>query len=120
MTSLDELVKMDGVVFACEFSPEGKCLGYKANMGVSPEMADKAAQYMATVTMMFDTLAGAFSQESKMNWTPQMGWGYSGGDWNVMVSGNRALWVEMSKADLNALWEQLAPEEAMARLSQGM
>ena len=66
MATLDELLKIDGVVAAGEFTADGKLVDHKAKMDMSPEMAAMTAQYCATVTMMFNTLAGAFSQLSKM------------------------------------------------------
>ncbi len=56
--TLDELVKMEGVVMAFEFTPDGQCTAHK---NVTPEMAAMAARYCATVTMEFNTLARAFS-----------------------------------------------------------
>jgi roadblock/LC7 domain-containing protein len=57
--------------------------------------------------MMFNTLAGAFSQLSKMKWVPQQGWAYSGGDWTVAIGGNKGVFVETTKADFNKLFEVL-------------
>jgi roadblock/LC7 domain-containing protein len=51
--------------------------------------------------MLFDTLCGAFTQMSGMNWTPQQGWAYSGGDWPVAVVGRKGVFIETAKADLN-------------------
>jgi roadblock/LC7 domain-containing protein len=79
MATLEELLTIDGVAAAGEFAPDGSLVDYKANMDMSPEMAAGAAQFCATVTMLFNTLAGAFSQMSGMSWTPQQGWAYSGG-----------------------------------------
>ncbi|MEP6959007.1 MAG: DUF2173 family protein [Nitrospirota bacterium] len=78
--TLDDLLKMPGVMAAGELSADGKLVGYKAKMEMSPELAATTAQFCATVTMMFNTLAGAFTQSSKMNWVPQKGWAYNGGD----------------------------------------
>lgn len=74
MATLDDLLKMPGVMAAGEFNADGKLVGYKAKMEMSPELAATTAQFCATVTMMFNTLAGAFTQLSKMNWVPQKGW----------------------------------------------
>ena len=89
MATLDELLKINGVVAAGEFSADGKMVDYKAKMDMSPEMAAMTAQFCATVTMMFNTLAGAFAQLSKMKWVPQQGWMYAGGDWTVAIGGNK-------------------------------
>jgi roadblock/LC7 domain-containing protein len=105
--TLDELLKIDGVVAAGEFTADGKLVDYKSKMDMSREMAAMTAQYCATVTMMFNTLAGAYSQLSKMNWLPQQGWAYSGGDWTVAIGGNRGVFVETAKADFNRLFQAL-------------
>ena len=74
---------------------------------MSPEMAAMSAQFCATVTMLFNTLAGAFAQLSQMNWVPQHGWMYAGGDWTVAIGGNRGVFVETAKADFNELFNAL-------------
>jgi roadblock/LC7 domain-containing protein len=107
MATLDELLKINGVVAAGEFTVDGKLLDYKAKMDMSPELAAMTAQFCATVTMLFNTLAGAFSQLRKMNWVPQQGWAYSGGDWTVAIGGNRGVFVETTKADFNQLFQAL-------------
>src|SRR5262245_55781880 len=81
MATIEELLSIDGVVAAGEYQPDGKLVGYKANMEMTPELAEMAAQFCATVTMLFGTLSGAFSASSGMNWTPTRGWAFSGGDW---------------------------------------
>ena len=107
MATLDELLKIDGVVAAGEFAADGKLVDYKANMDMSQEMAAMSAQFCATVTMMFNTLAGALTQLSQMNWLPQQGWMYAGGDWTVAIGGNRGVFVETAKADFNQLYRTL-------------
>ena len=107
MATLDDLIKIDGVVAAGEFTADGKVVDYKANMDMSPEMAEMSAQFCATVTMLFNTLAGSFSQLSQMNWVPQQGWAYSGGDMTVAIGGNKGVFIETSKADFNQLFQVL-------------
>jgi roadblock/LC7 domain-containing protein len=109
MASLDELLTIDGVAAAGEFAADGSLVDYKASMDMSEEMAAGAAQFCATVTMLFNTLAGAFSQMSGMSWVPQQGWAYSGGDWTVALGegGHKGVFIETSKADFNKLFEAL-------------
>ena len=109
MASLEDLLTVDGVAAAGEFAPDGSLVDYKASMDMSPEMAAGAAQFCATVTMLFNTLAGAFSQMSGMNWTPQQGWAYSGGEWTVAIGGGgyKGVFIETAKADFNKLFELL-------------
>ena len=94
-------------MIAAEFSTDGKLVDYKAKMDKSRGMAAMTAQFCATVTMMFNTLAGAFSQLSGMKWVPQQGWAYSGGDWTVAIGGNKGVFIETAKADFNKLFEAL-------------
>ena len=107
MATLDELLKINGVVAAGEFTADGKMVEYKAKIDMSPEMAGMTAQFCATVTMMFNTLAGAFAQLSKMKWVPQQGWMYAGGDWTVAIGGNKGVFVETAKADFSQLFQAL-------------
>jgi roadblock/LC7 domain-containing protein len=107
MASLDDLLGIEGVAAAGEFTPDGQLVDYKAKMDMSEEMAQMTAQFCATVTMMFNTLAGSFTRLSGMNWVPQQGWAYSGGEWTVAIGGNRGVFIETAKADFNQLFEVL-------------
>ncbi len=107
MASLSDLLQIDGVFAAGEFSADGRLVDYKANGEMSREQAEMSAQFCATVSMLFNTLAGAFGQLSGMKWTPGQGWMYAGGDWTVAVGGNRGVFVETAKADFNKLYGAL-------------
>ena len=78
---------VDGVMAAGEFTADGTLVDYRANMNMPPEVAAMSAQFCATVSMMFNSLAAAFSHLTPMEWTPQQGWAYSGGDMTVAVGG---------------------------------
>jgi roadblock/LC7 domain-containing protein len=107
MATLDELLKIEGVAAAGEFSPDGKLIDFKSNMEMPQEIAGMSAQFCATVSMMFATLAGAFGRLSGMNWTPPHGWMYAGGDWTVAIGGAKGVFVQTAKADFNRLFEAL-------------
>ncbi len=100
---------MDGVVLAFEFAPDGRLLTYEAAAATSPGTAEMAAQFCASVTMSFNTLAGAFTKLSSMPWVPQQGWAYSGGEYTVAIGGNgyRGVFIRTEKADFNRLFEML-------------
>jgi roadblock/LC7 domain-containing protein len=110
MATLDDLLNIDGVVAAGEFTADGRVVDYKAKMEMSQELAEMTAQFCATVTMLFNTLAGAFAQLSQMNWVPQQGWMYAGGDMTVAIGGNKGVFVETTKADFNQLFQVLVGE----------
>ena len=42
-----------------------------------------------------------------MNWVPQRGWMYAGGDYTVAVGGTKGVFVETAKADFNELYRAL-------------
>jgi roadblock/LC7 domain-containing protein len=48
-TTLDELVKIDGVAVAFEFAADGKIINHKAKMDVSSEKADFNRLFQAQV-----------------------------------------------------------------------
>lgn len=109
MATLDELARIDGVVLAFEFAPDGTLVAHKANAGASADAAGMAAQFCASVTMNFNTLAGAFTKLSSMPWVPQQGWAYSGGDYTVAIGGRgyKGVFIRTDKADFNRLFQVL-------------
>jgi roadblock/LC7 domain-containing protein len=110
--TLEELLDIQGVVAAVEFSLDGSLLDYEAKIDMSEEMAQMTAQYCAAVYLMFNTLASSFTNLSGMNWLPQHGWAYSGGEWTACIGddGKRGVLVETSMADFNELFEALGIE----------
>jgi roadblock/LC7 domain-containing protein len=107
MTKLDELLKMDGVVAAGEFTTDGKMVEFKSSTNMPQEMASMTAQFCATMSMTFNTLAGAYSRLTGTSWTPQQGWAYTGGDMTVAVGGNVGVFIRTENADFNKLFKVL-------------
>lgn len=109
--SLDELLKFDGVMSAGIFSPEGKLVDYRSNIDMPKDMprnmAEITSKFCGAVNLMFDALASAYTELYKMKWTPQHYWVYSGGDWTVIISGTRGVFVESSKANLEQILKGL-------------
>jgi roadblock/LC7 domain-containing protein len=112
MARIDELLKIDGAVAAGEFAPDGTLVDFKSNMNMSRDLAATTAQFCATVSMLFNTLAGAHSQLSGMRWLPQQGWAYSGGDMTV-AGGRHGIFIKTEKADFNKLFEVLVGQKAV-------
>jgi roadblock/LC7 domain-containing protein len=112
MSTLQELLDLEGFVVAGEFDFEGRMLDYEANINISEEMAQMTAQFCAAVSVMLNTLASLFADRSGMNWVPQHGWAYSGGEWTACIGdgGRCGVFVETSKADFNRLFEALGDE----------
>lgn len=101
--SLDELLNIEGVMAAGIYGPEGQLVDYKSKTEMPEEMAKMTAKFCGTVNMMFDALASAYTELYKMSWVPQHNWMYSGGDWTIVISGTRGVFVESSKADIKKL-----------------
>src|SRR5919112_1121756 len=112
MATLQELLDLEGVVVAGEFDFEGRMLDYEAKMDMPEEMAQMAAQFCAAVSVMLNTMASSFADRSGMNWVPQHGWAYSGGEWTACIGdgGKRGVFVETSKADFNRLFGALGED----------
>ncbi len=106
------MLDLEGVVVAGEFDFEGWMLDYEAEIDMSEEMAQMTTQFCAAVSVMFNTLASSFVDRSGMNWVPQHGWAYSGGEWTAWIGdgGGRGVLVETSKADFNRLFKALGDE----------
>ncbi len=98
-------MKIPGVVAAGEFRESGELISYKGQ--IPKETAGMAAQFCATVSMLFKTLSAPFEQLSKMKWTPPLGWAYSGGDYTVAIMGNWGVFIQTNKADFNRLFKEL-------------
>jgi roadblock/LC7 domain-containing protein len=116
LARLDDLLKIDGVVAVGEFTTAGALVDYRSNSNMTPELAAMSAQFCATVSMVFTTLAGAFSQLTPMRWTPQQGWAYSGGDMTVAVGGQIGVFIKTERADFNKLFQVLVGDVATARV----
>ena len=107
MATIEEILQMPGVAAVGVFQPDGTVVDYKANMDMTPEMAGMSAQFCATVSMLFATLSGSFTQLSGMQWSPPQGWMFAGGEWTVAVAGDKGVFVRSDQADYNTLYAAL-------------
>jgi roadblock/LC7 domain-containing protein len=113
--SLDELLRLKGVVASGEFSPNGKLIDFRSNNNqLSNEVADLTAQFAAAVSQLLGALASAHSKISGFNWLPEHGWTYSGGELTIAVAGNRGVFVKTAEADFNQLFEVLIQHRQLA------
>lgn len=110
MKSLEDLLNVDGVTIAFEYTPDGTCTAYQSKKDVTPEMATMITRFCALVTMTFQTLAQSFTVLSEDNWIPQRGWMYAGGDYTVVLGqgGYQGVFVETTKANLEELFDLMS------------
>ena len=111
MRSLDELLEIEGVVAAGDFTDDGRLVNYRTKVGMTDDAAAMWAELCAPVNVMFETLAEQFMRYSEMDWKPQKGWAYTGGEWTIAVGGHRGVLVETAKADFNSLFRILVSGE---------
>jgi roadblock/LC7 domain-containing protein len=106
--SLDELLRLKGVIAAGEFSETGRLIASRSNGTPLPDdVALLTAQFSAAISQLLGVLAVAHSRISGFNWVPQQGWAYSGGDLTIAVGGSRGVFVKTAEADFNQLFEAL-------------
>ncbi len=113
--SLDELLRLKGVIASGEFSVDGKLIDFRAKDNRLPEEAAQlTAQFAAAVSQLLGALASAHSKISGLNWVPEQGWAYSGGDLTIAVGGRRGVFVKTEEADFNQLFEELIGPRRLA------
>lgn len=104
MALLEDLLNIEGVVAVGEFTPDGGAGNYKTKMDMPPDMDRETSKFAGLVSMLYNTLADAYSKMYKMDWLPQRFWTYSGGDWTVAVGDNIWVFIETGKVDFNELY----------------
>ena len=115
MATTEQLLELEGVGAAGEFTADGDLVDWKASLDVSPEMdehiiefAPEVAKWCAAVTAKLETAAQELARATQMSWLPQRGWTFTGGDWTVAVWGNRGVFVRTVEADFNRVFEALS------------
>ena len=106
MSEFDDLVKLDGVLVAGRFGPDGSIAEHHSHalFVEDPRMLEMARWFCAAATMMFksmafavDTARGSGSGFDTTSWQPEKGWAYWGGDYAVLVYGDRFVFSESAK-----------------------
>ena len=109
LATLDELAAVKGVNVAAQWTDDHILQAYKSQRGISDEEARQKAQFCISVSMMLNNFVFSFTQLSGVQWTPQQGWAYSGGEWTVAVGkgGKLGAYLDTAEADFNRLIEVL-------------
>lgn len=89
--SLDELLRLKGVIAAGEFWSNGKLLDFRS----------KGA-------LLLGVLAAGHGRMSGVNLVPEQGWMYSGGDLTIAVG--RGVFAKTAEAEFNQLFTALASD----------
>jgi roadblock/LC7 domain-containing protein len=109
MATLDELMTIQGVVAAGEFTPGGELVDFRSAVTMPSEQARLTAQCCATVSNLFGMLAEAYTRlHNGQTWVPPKWWVYAGGDMAVCVGGTKGVFVRLGQADFTQLYKSLA------------
>ena len=115
--SLDEWLRLNGVIASREFSENGRLIAFRSNGTPLPDdVALLTAQFSAAISQLLGVLAAAHSRISGFNWVPQQSWAYSGGDLTIAVDGSRGVFVKAAEADFNHLFESLIGPRHLAEI----
>lgn len=104
MSEFDELLSRDGVVMAGRFGPGWRIADHKSR-GLfieNPAAMELAHRFCAALTMMFDSMALAMDSVTRTgfdtaSWRPLKGWSFRGGDYSIVVRGDRFVFAETKK-----------------------
>ena len=108
MARLEQLMQIKGVVAAGEFTSTGDLVEFRSSVDMPQDQAGMTAQFCSTVSIMFNTLAKAYSHMyTNTSWLPPKFWAYGGGDMAVCVGGTKGVFVQIAKADFNQLFKVL-------------
>jgi roadblock/LC7 domain-containing protein len=104
MSEFDELVASPGVLMAGRFGPDGRVAEHKTTgLYVENPAATGIMQWFcAAITTMFGSMAYAVdiatqSSFSETSWLPVQSWTYTGGDYVIVVYGDRFMIAERAK-----------------------
>ena len=104
MSAFCELVARPGVLMAGRFGPDGRVAEHETTSLYieNPAMAGMAHWFCAAVTTMFGAMAYAVdaltqASFSQTSWLPVRSWTFTGGDYVVVVDGDRFVITERAK-----------------------
>jgi roadblock/LC7 domain-containing protein len=104
MSEFDELVASPGVLMAGRFGPDGRLAEHKTS-GLYfeiPAHVEMGQWFCTAITALFRSMAYALeildqSGFNQTSWLPLRSWSYSGGDYLIVVYGDRFVIGERAK-----------------------
>ncbi len=107
--ALDDLLTLDGVVFAVAFGPDGAMIDYRSEIDIPQAEIEQAAAAGPGLSALLGVAAQRYSDVSALEWSPPRWVVYSGGErWTAVLAGNVAVIAETATVDFNALYAALA------------
>jgi len=109
MIGLDRLMKIKGVISACQFSDEGEII---RQIGELPEDLLDTGELCLWQTKATAGFLRLLEQKSPRAWLPLIGWSVWGARYSVVAVGNTRVFIETKRADFNQLMVDLYGTEA--------
>jgi roadblock/LC7 domain-containing protein len=104
--ALDDLLAVDGVVFAVEFGPDGSVVNYRSEIDIPEPEIEQAAAAGPALSTLLALAAQRYGEISVLEWSPPSWVVYSGGEkWTTVLAGNVAIIAETATVDFDALYE---------------
>ena len=106
MSEFEELVARDGVLLAGRFGPDGRVAEHKADRWYigNPVAAQMATWFCSAITTTLSSMAyaidvasGASAGSGMASWLPVKGWAFTGGEYMIVVRGDRFIIAERAK-----------------------
>ncbi len=110
MANLKELLAIEGVVAAGEFSDDGALLALEGDL--TEEEGAMAAQMCSANKKMMQMQVDGYTALSKEDgWTPAMGFAIAGPKLSICVVGNIGVFVETGKGSFNKVMQALQAQQ---------
>ena len=105
MSVLERFLKIDGIVAAGEFTPEGKCVNHVGKL--TKGKGEELAEYCATVDMLLEMMGKMHKKAAVLDLEPYHGFVHCGGKYTLFagkkyfaIADETADWNEVSWASL--------------------
>jgi len=105
MSMLEKFLKIDGVIAAGEFTPDGKCKNHVGK--VTKGNAEELANYCSTIDKLLETMGNMHKKAGVLDLEPYHGFVHCGGKFTLFagkkyyaVADETADWNEVSWASL--------------------
>ena len=106
MAKLKDLLAINGVVAAGEFTDEGTLMALEGN--ITEEEGAMAAQMCATNKKMMQLQVDGYTAVSQEDgWTPATGFALAGPKLSICVYGNIGVFLETGKASFNQVMQAM-------------
>jgi roadblock/LC7 domain-containing protein len=113
LSIVEKFLKIDGVVAAGEFTPDGKC---KTHVGkLTKDNAEELARYSATLGKLFDMMGKMHKKTKTLDLDPYHGFVHCGGEYTLFV-GSKYFAV----ADETVDWNEVSWASLMGKFPEGV